>query len=128
MRQTWSALDENVRACVNQYLQLGGQNIDVLVQQGIPSTDPRLGSYLSECNVVSSVRLLKGKPCVVEGVQTMCNEVFVYTSAPISPLGPEQLAAAVVAKRAQRQNLTPRPVKNEQHNVLPLRAVHRGEQ
>lgn len=99
VRQTWNALDENVRACVNQYLQLGGQNVDVLVQQGIPATDPRLGAYLSECNVVSSVRLLKGKPCVVESAQTLCNEVFVYTSAPTSPLGPEQLAAAVVAKR-----------------------------
>ena len=99
IRQTWTALDENVRACVNMKLQQGGQSIDVMVQQGIVATDGRLAKYVGDCGVISSQRLMKGLPCTVEGTQSICNEVFVFTSAPTMSLGPDQLATAVVANR-----------------------------
>ncbi len=98
-RQTWAALDENVRACVNQSLQMVGQNIEVLVQQGIPASDPRLGQTIQDCNVISSRRLAKGVPCVFEGAQTLCDDVFVFTNAPGFALSAEQLAAAIVSNR-----------------------------
>ena len=99
IRQTWAALDPNVTACVNRHLLINGQNIDVLIQQGIVSSDPRLASTIAKCDIVSSQRLMKGVPCNAEGVQSICNEAFVFTANPTVPLNADQLATAVVANR-----------------------------
>jgi hypothetical protein len=99
IRQTWTGLDSNVLVCVNRHLQSNGQNTEVLIQQGIVSSDPRLAGVLSKCDMISSQRLMKGLTCAVEGVQTTCNEAFVFTASPNVPLNAEQLATALVANR-----------------------------
>ena len=56
MRQTWNALDQNVRACVNQFLQLGGQNIDGTLVPGDPFRldDPRALAELAGAAAVEA--------------------------------------------------------------------------
>ena len=99
IRQTWSGLDDNVSVCVNRNLQTSGQSIEMLIGKGVPSSDQRLQGLFSSCNIVSSQKLMKGVPCVMEGMQTTCNEAFVFTASPTMALNADQLATAVVANR-----------------------------
>jgi hypothetical protein len=99
IRQTWSGIDENVSACVNRHLQASGQSIEILINKGLPSSDPQLSGLFSKCNIVSSQKLMKGVPCAVEGSQSVCNEVFVFTNSPSVALNADQLATAVMANR-----------------------------
>ena len=99
IRQTWSGLDVNVSACVNRLLQGSGQSIDMLISKGVPSSDQRLESLFGKCNIISSQKLMKGVSCVVESMQTTCNEAFVFTASPTTPLNADQLATAVMANR-----------------------------
>jgi hypothetical protein len=105
-RQTWNSLDGTVRLCMNRSLQKVGQSVDVMIKQGVVSSDPRLEDVMAKCNTISSQDLLQKMPCTIEGSPSICNEAYVLMSTPTVPLTPEQLVTALIAGQLDRVGKT----------------------
>jgi uncharacterized protein len=95
--RSWQLIDASVKSCVNTLLQRGGQNIEMLITNGVGASDTKVSPVLSECQIISSQSLMKNFACELNDGPTRCDEAYVLESAPTTPLTVEQVTTALLA-------------------------------
>ena len=106
VEESWKVVDPYVRLCVDRRLQGAGQSVQMLIKVFVPASDERVQELLQGCNPISYQRLLKKTSCTVEGTPSLCNEEYVFTDFPTTPLTADQLVTAYVGGRAAEVGTT----------------------